>query len=163
MSAYTSSSEFSVSHALSMYDWASLGAAQVVDVGGSQGHVAIALAERFPNLSILVQDTDEVIVQAKKHVPQALQSRIRFEVHDLFALQTVQADVFFLRWILHNWPDKYCFMILRALIPVLRQGVRILIQDTLMPEPGQVPRWMEVGLWRVYVALTRNVLELTIE
>ncbi|ROW02484.1 hypothetical protein VMCG_06063 [Cytospora schulzeri] len=54
-----------------------------------------------------------------------------------------EANVIFFRWSLRNWADKYCVMALKAQVPVLKPGARIIIQDTIMPEPGAVPLWKE--------------------
>ncbi|KAK8130698.1 hypothetical protein PG999_003078 [Apiospora kogelbergensis] len=58
--------------------------------------------------------------------------------HELFDQQNVQADVYFFRWVFHNWSDKYCVRILRAQIPALRRGSRLLVQESLMPETTSV-------------------------
>ena len=87
-----------------------------------------------------------IIEGAEHNVPAELKERVRFQAHDLFAPQTATADVVYLRWILHDWSDKYCVMILRALIPSLKPGSRLLIQDTLMPEPGEAPKWRVIEL-----------------
>jgi ubiquinone/menaquinone biosynthesis C-methylase UbiE len=107
LKALTSSPEYQISHIIDNYDWASHKGALVVDIGGSRGNIAINLAERFPELRFVVQDLEKVIQGAEDDIPKTLKGRIRFEVRDLFALQTVEADIYFLRWILHNWPDKY--------------------------------------------------------
>lgn len=107
LKALTSSPEYQVSHVINNYNSAALGKATVVDVGGSRGNIAAQLAERFPELNFVVQDLENVIKGAENDIPQELRGRIRFEARDLFALQTVKADVYFMRWILHNWPDKY--------------------------------------------------------
>lgn len=79
--------------------------------------------------------------------PEELRQSVSFMAHDIFTPQPVKAaDVFFLRWVLHNWSDKYCLRILRALVPSLRRGARIIIQETIMPEPGAVPMWKEKNL-----------------
>ncbi|KAH7384627.1 putative Sterigmatocystin 8-O-methyltransferase [Pyrenochaeta sp. MPI-SDFR-AT-0127] len=145
MQVFTERPQFDLSFVIDTYDWESLGQAQVVDVGGSQGHVSLALARRFTNLSMVVQDMEKVVENAK--VPEDLQERVRFMAHDLFATQPVHgADVYYLRWILHNWSDKYCILILRALVPALQPGTRVIIQETLMPEPGTVALWKEKNL-----------------
>jgi hypothetical protein len=41
------------------YDWASLGTATMVDVGGSKGLVCRQLAKNFPKPSFIVQDLEE--------------------------------------------------------------------------------------------------------
>lgn len=52
----TSKPEYDAMHAVKNYDWASLGAVTVVDVGGAFGHIAVELVQNFDNLSVIVQD-----------------------------------------------------------------------------------------------------------
>jgi hypothetical protein len=47
-----------------------------------------------------------------------------------------EADIYFSRMIIHNWGDKYCIQILRNLIPALKKGTRVVINDHVVPEPG---------------------------
>jgi hypothetical protein len=65
--------------------------------------------------------------------------------HDfLLEDQPVQGgDVYFFRWILHNWSDKYCVKILRGLIPSLKPGAKIVLNDNVLPQPGVLSRWQE--------------------
>lgn len=146
MKAYASSPGYETSHILDNYDWEGVGQGLVVDIGGAQGHVGMELATRFKNLKILVQDMDKVVEHAAAGMPADLASRVKFMAHDFFAPQSVQADVYYFRWILHNWSNKYCILILRAQIPALKPGARIVIQDTCMPEPGTIARWKEKDL-----------------
>jgi hypothetical protein len=69
-------------------------------------------------------------------VPDALVDRVRLTTHDFFTPQTEVADVYFFRMIFHGFADKYCVRILRALIPALKKGARIVINDGALPEPG---------------------------
>ncbi|KAI0173479.1 sterigmatocystin 8-O-methyltransferase [Hypoxylon sp. FL1284] len=126
-----------------LYDWSSLGDVLIADVGGSKGHVAIELAKSFENIKLLVQDMELVVKGAESGVPDPLKERIEFQAHGLFDPQVVQADVYFFRMIFHNWADKYAVKILQAQIPALRPGVKILIQDAVMPDPGHIPLWRE--------------------
>jgi hypothetical protein len=61
----------------------------------------------------------------------------------IFKEQPVCAEVYHFRWIFHNWPDKYCIMLLRAQIPALKAGARVVIQDFVVPESGTVPYYQE--------------------
>lgn len=92
MKVMTGRPEFDLSYALDHYDWASLGNAQIVDVGGAKGHFSLALAKQYSNLQIVVQDMGFVIQDADAG---DLGERVRFMAHDLFEQQTVSADVFF--------------------------------------------------------------------
>lgn len=125
------------------YDWASLGHAYIVNIGGSRGQIAMELAKSFGNIKLLVQDMGMVIEGAESGVPDELAERVQFQKHELFETQTVQADVYFFRMVFRTWGDKYAVRILRAQIPALRPGAKILIQDVCMPETGTIPLWRE--------------------
>ncbi|KAI1458806.1 S-adenosyl-L-methionine-dependent methyltransferase [Annulohypoxylon moriforme] len=137
---------YGTSDVVKNYDWASLGKAFVVDVGGSQGHIALEIAKHFSDINLLVQDMGKMVEGAEALVPDELKGQIKFMEHELFATQTVQADVYYFRMVFHNWSDKYCVLILKAQIPALKTGAKILIQDICMPEPAKLPLWKERDL-----------------
>jgi 2-polyprenyl-3-methyl-5-hydroxy-6-metoxy-1,4-benzoquinol methylase len=101
MTVFATRPEYHTSHVLEGYDWASLSQAHVIDIGGAQGHIGIELARRFPRLTVTIQDIREVIRDAK--VPADLENRVRFEAHDFFSPQGIEADVYYFRWILHQY------------------------------------------------------------
>jgi hypothetical protein len=112
-------------------------------MGGSTGLASMAIAEANPNLKFVVQDQEHTITEeAKAAVPEHLKYRVKLEVHDFFEPQTVEADVYFFRWVFHGFSDKDSVCILQALTPVLKKGARIVINDGTIPDPGTVP-WME--------------------
>lgn len=126
-----------------LYDWTSLNGALIVHVSGSRGEVAVELANSFPGVKLLVQDRDVVIQGAKDSVPDGLKDRIDFAANGLFDTQIVEADAYLFRLVFQIWPDKNALQILKAQIPALRPGAKILIQDTVAPEPGEIPLWRE--------------------
>jgi hypothetical protein len=92
----------------------------------------IALTQKYPSLNCVVQDLPSTIESRL-----AKEGRVKFMAHDFFEPQPVKnADVYFFRWIFHNWSDGYCIRILRALIPALKPQAAILIMDGCLPEPG---------------------------
>ena len=134
----------SVEHLVKNYAWGSAAQGRLVDVGGSQGSVAIEIARRLPDIQCIVQDLPEVI--AGSEVPDDLKGsgRLTFMAHDFFTEQPVkEADIHHLRWILHNWPDKYAVRILRNLIPALKEGARILVTEACLPNPGELSPYEE--------------------
>ncbi|KAL1962454.1 hypothetical protein VTN77DRAFT_9655 [Rasamsonia byssochlamydoides] len=53
--------------------------------------------------------------------------------HNFFDQNPVEgADVYWLRYILHDWSDDYCVWILKALQPSMRENSRVLICDQVM-------------------------------
>lgn len=88
-----------------------------------------------------------VIAAAERGVPAELTGRVKFMEHDFFKEQPVHgADVYFFRWIFHNWSDKYSIKILRSLIPALKPGARVVINDNVLPQPGVLSQWQEERL-----------------
>ncbi|KAI1661581.1 S-adenosyl-L-methionine-dependent methyltransferase [Daldinia decipiens] len=112
---------------LDAYDWKAVGKASVVDVGGSAGHDAFALAQKFPELTITVQDLPQVQTVFEANVPEDLKDRVSFVAHDFFQPQPVQADIYIIKLILHDWPDHEAVKMLRAMIPGLKPGARLVL------------------------------------
>ncbi|KAF2846613.1 S-adenosyl-L-methionine-dependent methyltransferase [Plenodomus tracheiphilus IPT5] len=128
---------YDVRYLVDHYDFSAIGRGTIVDIGGSQGQVSVAIAERFPDITCIVQDLPETI--AGLDVPDALNQRVLGMPHDFLTLQPVRgADIYLLRWILHDWSDKYCITILQNLIPALKKGAKIVVNDICIPDPGQV-------------------------
>ncbi|KAF4439940.1 Sterigmatocystin 8-O-methyltransferase [Fusarium austroafricanum] len=115
------------------YDWAKLGDATVIDIGGSSGHDALVLAENFPNLTFVVQDLPEVEDAFNERIPVEFRSRISFEPHDFFAPQKTEGQVYMLKTILHDWPDRYAAKVIANLLPHLESGSRLLLIETIAP------------------------------
>lgn len=127
---------FSPQYLASAFPWGSSGnELTVIDVGGGLGHVSQALVAHNPNIRCIVQDSPDVISQAQKQdLGPDIRERIDFQAHDFFHEQPVKrADVYLLRLVLHDWSDKYAVMIIRALIPALKPGVKVVVNDRVIP------------------------------
>ena len=135
---------YEMEHIVENGPWASIGPqGLVVDVGGSHGDAMIAIAERFPSLRFVVQDLPSTI-EARPPLPKDLDARVTFMAHDFFTEQPIKnAGVFFFRWIFHNWPDKYCLRIIQNLIPALKPGARIFINEWCLPELNSISNRLE--------------------
>jgi predicted O-methyltransferase YrrM len=121
----------------------------LVDIGGGSGHVGIALARAFPNLSVIVQDNNSAMLQQAQETQDLsdLKGRISFAQHDFFTPQPIEdAGAYLMRQIIHNWDDDNCVRILQALVPALEKcapGTPLLINDSIIPEPGTTSRFEE--------------------
>lgn len=126
----------------------------VVDVGGGRGQVSLALAERLPGASFVVQDASDTAIAQGQQDTAAFKERITFQFYDFRNQQPCHnADVYYFKNILHNWPDASCVQILRNQIPALKPGATILIDDFTLHEPGTLPwseerrrRWMDINM-----------------
>lgn len=164
MRVQSSREGFDPSHTVQSYPWAKLGKITVVDVseardimlihtltdrqvGGNEGFVSVALAEAFPSLNFIVQDLPGMRLPANMGaVPPHLSDRVTLTTHDFFEPQPVVAGAYLFRHIFHAFSDKYAVQILRALVPALRPGARIIINDSVPPAPGSVSRVEEKSL-----------------
>lgn len=129
-------------HLLSSFDWASV--ESVVDIGGGVGATSTVLAETFSTLQCTVQDMPQIASQGRSQVASNVASRITFMEHDFFQEQPVKnADVYLMRWVLHDWSDNKVEVILRSLVPALKNGSNVILQEFILPEPGTLPYYHE--------------------
>ncbi|KIA75618.1 O-methyltransferase [Aspergillus ustus] len=111
-------------------DFAAADKTLFVDVGGSIGHQAKALRDRFPTLpgKVIVQDLPGVVAEAPPI------EGVEFVGFDFFNPQPVQgAKFYYLRHVFHNWTDQYAVEILKQIVPALGKDSIILIDDLLIP------------------------------
>ena len=133
----TQGSLYDIKHLIDGYDWGALDrpGGCVVDVGGGHGGVSQALARATKHLKFVVQDLEGTVAEGVKLLPPDLSGRVEFMAHDFFTQQPVQhADIYFFRFILHNWSDKYAAQILEKLIPAMKNGSRVVIYEFLPDE-----------------------------
>ncbi|KAG8527710.1 uncharacterized protein KY384_007864 [Bacidia gigantensis] len=132
-----------------LFPWETLNGT-IVDVGGGSGHVALTLAQRFPQLNFLVQDSPDMLAEGKRILAKedpAVAGRIELMQHDFFQVQPPSERLsargpvagFFLRHIYHNWNDADCIKIARALVPALEAaapGTPMLVSERVLPGPN---------------------------
>ncbi len=123
----------------------------------------IALTTRLPHITAVVQDLPNPI--AKHIVPPAkTEERIRFMVHDFFNKQPVMgADLYLFRLVLHNWSDEDCVRILRALVPALKSGARVVVNELCLPELRNASIFEERKMRCVKLALSTSGLQVFTE
>ncbi|KAI1172923.1 S-adenosyl-L-methionine-dependent methyltransferase [Nemania sp. FL0916] len=139
------------------YPWATKLPAEavIVDVGGGYGHISRALKKAFPSFRITVQDRSEVIDAVLSsllssgddlggdgdngnNATVSSHLGIAYQAHNFFDPQPLVADAYFLRQIIHDWPQRECVAILRALIPALKPGARVLVSEYIVPSPEEL-------------------------
>ena len=112
----------------------------VVDVGGGNGSLLIALLERRPRLQGIVLDLPETVRDE-----EALGERIEF-VEGSFFERVPAGDVFVLGTVLHDWDDESATRILQTIRRSAREGSRLLVIDRVLP-PGNEPdgsKWLDI-------------------
>ncbi|KAK7052486.1 O-methyltransferase [Favolaschia claudopus] len=130
------------------FDWASLPQGSViVDVGGGIGSTSMLLASAYADvdadgsggLRFVIQDRPVVVELGEKawraKCPELLDSgAVRFQVHDFFTPQPItNAAVFFLRVVLHDWPDAFAHRILLRLREAATAQTKLVLGDFVLP------------------------------
>ncbi|KAI1390514.1 S-adenosyl-L-methionine-dependent methyltransferase [Hypoxylon trugodes] len=169
MRLYAARPDLHVSHIVNAWTWGELPPdATVVDVGGSHGEIAITLARAYPSLNLIVQDiSEQTIREADARKPTDVGDRVRFMKHDFFNEQpVVGADVYLYRGCFHNWSDKYAVRMVQALIPALKPGTHLIINDYVVPRadelsPGLAPaiRTADLQMMTLFNAGDRELTE----
>jgi hypothetical protein len=91
-----------------------------------------------------------MMAQGKPQWTGDLESRVEFMQYDYFQPQPVHnAAVFFARLVTHNLNDEKAVKFLRSFVPALeicKPGTPLLINETVLPEPGEKTTYEEQGL-----------------
>ena len=106
----------------------------LVDIGGGQGEDLKKFKARFPTMpgKLFLQDLPAVAQGA-----QDLPAGIEVQSHDFFLEQPVKnAKVYFMRTVLHDWPDKQAAQILGRVRDAMGPDSILLISETMLPESG---------------------------
>lgn len=110
-------------------------AAAFVDVGGGDGHALAEFKDKVPtwNGRLVLQEQGSVVLIAKV---QSHASIIEPTVHDFFQPQSIKgARAYYMRYILHDWPDEECRTILRHLRDAMEPGYsKILIHECVVAD-----------------------------
>jgi hypothetical protein len=97
---------------VSAYDWGALG--HVVDVGGGDGTLLIALLNEYPALRGTVVDLPDTAETARKMLDAAgLSDRGKAVAGDFFGGLPAGAEGYLLSGVLHEWSDEEARVILR--------------------------------------------------
>ncbi|KAI1164194.1 O-methyltransferase [Nemania serpens] len=129
------------------FDWSAI-SGTVVDCGGGNGHISCTLAQYYPNLNFVVQDSNaHMLAEGRESLPESLSGRVSYLQHSFFEPQpTKDAAAFLIRQCTHNWADKDVVTIFKSFVPGLENSsadTPLLINDIIIPEPGVWPRHEE--------------------
>ncbi|KAI0179286.1 S-adenosyl-L-methionine-dependent methyltransferase [Hypoxylon sp. FL1284] len=109
-----------------------------VDVGGGRGYQCVGLKKKYPGLRgrVVVQDQPHVVEDVRAN-PLPGFDGIEAEPYDIFTPQKLTgARVYYMRYVLHDWPDDACVAILRNAAAGMTAASTLLIDETMMPARG---------------------------
>ncbi|KIK62297.1 hypothetical protein GYMLUDRAFT_58461 [Collybiopsis luxurians FD-317 M1] len=116
------------------YPWAAQPAETTLcDVGGGNGWVSIGLMRAHPHIKVILQDQPQVVETAKqlwaREHPSAIeQGKVEFVPFDFLKDAAVEGcDFYYLRSILHNWPDSECELILKNVRKSMKPSSKLIL------------------------------------
>jgi hypothetical protein len=124
----------------------------VVDVGGGNGSLLVALLARRPGLRGIVFDLPET-----NRDEAGLGDRIEFVAGSFFE-RVPPGDVYILSTILHDWPDEEAAAILRTIRAAAPDDGRLVVIDSVIP-PGNErngAKWQDLLMLALFGARERN-------
>lgn len=119
----------------------------MVDIGGGNGSVLVAMLRRQPGLFGVLFDLPAVAERTRRALSgPELAGRIRIEGGDFFTAVPAGADGYLLRHVLHDWHDPEAIRILERCREALLPGGRVLVVESVLPE-GDEPcfgKWLDL-------------------
>lgn len=112
----------------------------VVDVGGGNGSLLMALLERHPQMHGIVFDLPETVRDEA-----SWDERLTFAAGSFFE-SVPTADVFLVGTILHDWDDEHALAILRTMRAAARDDSRLVLLEAIV-QPGNEPsgaKWLDL-------------------
>ncbi|CQD24241.1 O-methyltransferase [Mycobacterium lentiflavum] len=120
--------EFDLAGIVRTYPWPKHGV--ICDIGGGVGHMLAAILDRRPQARGILIDSPEMIGQAEGFLRErGLAERIERRTGDLFGELDARADVYTMKWILHDWGDDACRDILKRVRATMPSGSKLVTID----------------------------------
>lgn len=155
----TSTTSLWAGDAASMIDTTGVGVA--VDVGGANGALLYLLMQENPTMRGIVFDRPNVLDGAvAARDSGGLTERVDVVGGDFFEA-VPSADLYLLKFILHDWDDESCLTILRRCREAMRPGARIAVVEQLVGEitdPGPAAL-MDLNMLAVTTGRERSLSE----
>lgn len=121
-------SQFDLAGIARTYPWPRRGT--ICDIAGGVGHMLAAILENRPHARGILLDSPEVIERADAFLRErGLADRIERRTADLFGQLDARADVYTMKWILHDWGDEACREILKRVRATMPSGSRLVVID----------------------------------
>jgi hypothetical protein len=148
-------------HIVAAYDWGSLG--QVVDVGGGNGSLLIALLVAFPHLRGTVVDLPGAAEAARKALTEAgLSDRADAVAGSFFDPLPPGAGGYLLSAIVHNWGDEPARAILRRCADAAGADGAVFVIEKIGADGESLRTSMDLRGLAYFGGRERGVRELTL-
>jgi hypothetical protein len=117
------------------YPWPERG--RVCDVAGGIGTLLAEILKARPQAEGVLIDAPEVLAEAEAFLTErGVFERVELSPGNFFGELNAEADVYLMKWILHDWSDAHCQDILRRVRATMPPGSRLVVIDQHLPPNG---------------------------
>lgn len=114
------------------YDWNQYVGKEILDIGGNKGQYFNNIVKKNPKIKVDIFDIPEVGEIVNDTI-------LKFIGGDMFEHIPENYDVYFLRFILHNWNDEKCSIILKNIHSAIPPNGKLLISEQIItPESSAI-------------------------
>ncbi len=119
----------------------------IVDVAGGHGSFLAAILEAAPRARGVLVDLAHVTEIARRNFAgRGLAERAEVVTGNMFESVPAGGEAYVLKWILHDWDEASCAVILQNVRAAIGPGGRLLIVDRVLPERAQASLAMRTAM-----------------
>jgi len=107
----------------------------IIDVGGGNGSLLMAVLDAAPDSKGIVFDEDYVVLQTRKTLEnKGFSERCQAVGGNFFEKIPGNGDLYLIKKVLHDWDDEKCMQILKACHDAMGKESRLLVIETVLPQ-----------------------------
>jgi len=119
----------------------------VCDIAGGRGALLAEVLLAQPALRGILVESADVLTEAADYLrSRNLLDRVQLVPGDIFAPLDVTADLYLLKWILHDWDDATCIRLLTGIAATMPTGARLAIIEGIQEANVVDPRFSMIDL-----------------
>jgi len=138
--------------------------AVICDIAGGTGALLAEILRGHPRSRGILIETPTVLAAAAPYLRTAgLADRVELTEGDIFRGICASADIYLLKWVLHDWDDATCQAILRRIGAAMPAGATLIVIEGVQHHNTPHPRFSMIDLQMLVVTdggLERSVPEL---
>ena len=105
------------------------------------------MGRRQPALRGILVESADVLTEAADYLrSRNLLDRVQLVPGDIFAPLDVTADLYLLKWILHDWDDPTCTRLLKGIATTMPTGARLAVIEGIQEANVVDPRFSMIDL-----------------
>jgi hypothetical protein len=140
--AMTSLSNLTIPAIIGAYDFSTAG--KIADIAGGYGHLLGAILQANPGVEGVLFEIPQVLEGAPAMMDHyGVSDRVEYVSGDFTEAIPVEADIYFMKHIIHDWYDDKNVRILENIRSSMPEDAKVLIIDTIIPE-GDEPHFGKI-------------------